>query len=174
MAPVEAPEWQQAWHSVCSERVNMQMTRITLWRRPNPLEWIAFWQLLGFLLLLGVVWVDQVLDLQEVFFGVSRTKDSWQSAAILTVAIVIVGFITIAHTFVQQRHVLHGFLRVCTYCKRIKLDNQKWEQMEKYVSERTRAEFSHGICPECFRRTVAALEAQGLVAPEPAERKDHV
>ena len=69
----------------------MHMKRITLWKRPNPLEWIAFWQFLGFLLLLAVVWVDQELDLREVFFGVSRTKDSWQGAAILTVAIIIVG-----------------------------------------------------------------------------------
>ncbi len=151
----------------------METTRIAIWKRPNPLEWIAFWQFMGFLLLVAVVWVDQVLDLQEVFFGVARTKDSWLGATLLTVAIILIGFITIAHTFVQQRHALHGFLRICTYCKRIKLDNQKWEQMEKYVSDRSRAEFSHGICPDCFRRTVADLEAQGLMAPEPAERKDH-
>jgi len=154
-------------------KVSTEMMRITIWKRPNPLEWIAFWQFLGFMLLLVVVWVDQVLDLQEVFFGTPRSKDSWQRAAILTVVIVIVGFVTIAHTFVQQRHVLHGFLRVCSYCKRIKLDNQKWEQMENYVSQRSRAEFSHGICPDCFQRAVAKLEMQGVAPPEQTERKDH-
>ena len=149
----------------------MKMTQIKLWKRPNPLERIAFWQFLGFGMLLAVVWVDQVLDLQTVFFGTTRKPEAWQTASILSVAIIVVGFITIAHTFVQQKHVLHGFLRVCTYCKRVKLDNQKWEQMEKYVSDRSRAEFSHGICPECFQRTVAELETQGLLPPSPVSAK---
>jgi len=153
----------------------MEKTRIMLWKRPNPLERIAFWQFLGFVLLLLVVWVDQVLDLQDVFFGTPRSAAAWLGAAVLSAAIIIVGFITITHTFVQQKFVLRGLLRVCTYCKRIKLDSQKWEQMEKYVSDRSRAEFSHGICPECFQRTVADLEKQGLIAPAPAqsERAPH-
>lgn len=154
----------------------MKMTRTALWRSPNPLERIAFWQLLGFAMLLAVVWADQVLDLQEAIFGAARKPESWQSAAILTVAIIIVAFITIAHTFVQQKHVLQGFLRVCTYCKRVKLDNQTWEQMEKYISDRSRAEFSHGICPDCFQKTVADLEAQGVAlppVPKPSESEPH-
>lgn len=155
---------------------SMNKMRPVLWKSPNPLEQIAFWQLLGFAMLLAVVWADQVLDLQEAIFGSPRKAEAWQDAAILSVAIIIVGFITIAHTFVQQKHVLHGFLRVCTYCKRVKLDNQKWEQMEKYISDHSRAEFSHGICPDCFQKTVADLEAQGVSLPpmpKPAESESH-
>ena len=148
-----------------------------LWRSPNPLEEIAFWQFLGFGLLLLVVWADQVLDLKGALFGTSFGTDTWQDGVILTVAIILVGFIIIMHTFVQQQRVLHGFLKICTYCKRIKLDNQKWEQMEKYISDHSRAEFSHGICPDCFQKTIADLEAKGLVQPSASnlpESEPHV
>jgi hypothetical protein len=133
--------------------------------KTNPLELIAFWQFLGFGLLLGVIWVDQVLDLSEVFFGTPRPGNSWLGTAIVTAGVIVIGFVTVAHTYVQQKRILQGFLRICTYCKKIKLDNQSWEQMEKYVSEHSHAEFSHGICPDCFKRVVGELEA----TPPPAE-----
>ena len=128
-------------------------------RSINPLELIALWQFLGFILLLGVIWVDQVLDLSEVFFGTSRPGNSWLGTSIVTAGVIVIGFVTVAHTYVQQKHFLQGFLRICTYCKKIKLDNQSWEQMEKYISEHSRAEFSHGICPDCFKRVVGELDA---------------
>jgi hypothetical protein len=133
--------------------------------KTSPLELIAFWQFLGFGLLLGVIWVDQVLDLSEVFFGTPRPGNSWLGTAIVTAGVIVIGFVTVAHTYVQQKRILQGFLRICTYCKKIKLDNQSWEQMEKYVSEHSHAEFSHGICPDCFKRVVGELEA----TPPPAE-----
>jgi hypothetical protein len=136
-------------------------------RSPNPLELIAFWQFLGFILLLGVIWADQVLDLSDVFFGTPRPGNSWVGTSVVTAGVIIIGFITVAHTYVQQKRILQGFLRICTYCKKIKLDNQSWEQMEKYVTEHSRAEFSHGICPDCFKRVVSELDAtEAAAAPQ--------
>ena len=45
---------------------------------------------------------------------------------------------------------LSGLLPICSYCKRIRDDNDYWQQLESYVSEHTNAQFSHGICPGCF------------------------
>jgi hypothetical protein len=47
---------------------------------------------------------------------------------------------------------LEGIISVCLYCKRINNDNRSWEQMEKYLSENSDAQFSHAICPECFAK----------------------
>jgi len=47
---------------------------------------------------------------------------------------------------------LSGLLPICSYCKRIRNDEDYWQQMEHYLSEHSDAEFSHGICPECFER----------------------
>lgn len=50
---------------------------------------------------------------------------------------------------------LHGMLPICSYCKRIRTDENSWDQMEKYISEHSEAEFSHGICPTCYEKVKA-------------------
>jgi DNA-binding response OmpR family regulator len=48
---------------------------------------------------------------------------------------------------------LSGLLPICSYCKRIRRDDgHSWQQLEAYLSEHSEAEFSHGICPECYER----------------------
>ncbi len=49
----------------------------------------------------------------------------------------------------QEVKRLEGILPTCAYCKRIRDDKGKWQQFELYIRERSDAEFSHGICPEC-------------------------
>jgi hypothetical protein len=44
---------------------------------------------------------------------------------------------------------LSGLIPICSSCKKIRNDKGYWEQIERYVSERSEAQFSHGICPEC-------------------------
>lgn len=45
---------------------------------------------------------------------------------------------------------LSGLLPICAYCKRIRDDNDYWQQVETFVGEHTDAQFSHGICPQCM------------------------
>ena len=45
--------------------------------------------------------------------------------------------------------VLTGLLPVCSHCKKIRDKAGEWHQMEHYISTRTEAQFSHGICPDC-------------------------
>jgi phosphoserine phosphatase RsbU/P len=48
---------------------------------------------------------------------------------------------------------LSGLLPICSYCKRIRRDDgDYWQQLEGYLSEHSEAEFSHGICPDCFEK----------------------
>jgi hypothetical protein len=53
---------------------------------------------------------------------------------------------------------LEGILPICANCKKIRIEgadpeNQNsWVQMESYISERTKARFSHSICPECMKK----------------------
>jgi phosphoserine phosphatase RsbU/P len=50
---------------------------------------------------------------------------------------------------------LEGFIAICSYCKRIRSDAQQWEQMERYISDHSHAQFSHGVCPDCFEKVRA-------------------
>ena len=49
---------------------------------------------------------------------------------------------------------LSGIIPICASCKRIRDDQGYWNQVEKYVQDRSLAKFSHGICPECAKEFV--------------------
>jgi len=45
---------------------------------------------------------------------------------------------------------LRGIVPICARCKKIRDDAGYWRSVESYVTERSYAEFSHGLCPECL------------------------
>lgn len=53
---------------------------------------------------------------------------------------------------VAKVHVLDGLLPICAWCKRVREDTGYWRQVEAYVAARSRAQFSHGICPDCVEK----------------------
>ena len=44
---------------------------------------------------------------------------------------------------------LNGLLPICCNCKKIRDDKGYWHQVENYIEKHSRAEFTHGLCPEC-------------------------
>ena len=49
---------------------------------------------------------------------------------------------------------LHGFLPICSYCRKIRDDSDYWQTVEQYLATHSEAKFSHGICPSCYETTV--------------------
>jgi len=47
---------------------------------------------------------------------------------------------------------LSGLLPICSNCKKIRNDEGYWEQIEGYIRNRSDADFSHGICPDCAKK----------------------
>ena len=47
---------------------------------------------------------------------------------------------------------LSGLVPICAWCKKIRNDEGYWEQIEKYISKHSEADFSHSICPECMEK----------------------
>ena len=47
---------------------------------------------------------------------------------------------------------LEGLLPICSYCKKIRDGRGEWHRLEKYVTDHSRAKFTHGICPDCLAR----------------------
>jgi DNA-binding response OmpR family regulator len=50
---------------------------------------------------------------------------------------------------------LQGLLPICSYCKKIRADQNYWQQVETYLSQHSEAQFSHSICPECYELIVS-------------------
>jgi phosphoserine phosphatase RsbU/P len=49
---------------------------------------------------------------------------------------------------------LEGVLPTCMYCKKIRDDSDAWVGIEEYISKRTEASFTHGVCPDCYNNFV--------------------
>jgi PAS domain S-box-containing protein len=52
---------------------------------------------------------------------------------------------------------LSGLLPICAYCKKIRNDEGYWEQIEAYIHEHSEAQFTHGVCPDCYKKLQAEL-----------------
>lgn len=53
---------------------------------------------------------------------------------------------------------LRGLLPICSGCKKIRNDENYWQQVDVYVSKHTEAQFTHGYCPDCLKRYFPGIE----------------
>ena len=58
--------------------------------------------------------------------------------------------------YARQVRQLESLLPICAYCKKVRNDSNLWEAVDSYLSQRTGADLSHSICPECYEKYVQA------------------
>ncbi|MEI6466689.1 MAG: response regulator transcription factor [Verrucomicrobiota bacterium] len=56
--------------------------------------------------------------------------------------------------YTRQVRMLEELLPICAYCKKIRDDQNYWQQLEGFISERTGVDFSHSVCPDCYQRVL--------------------
>jgi PAS domain S-box-containing protein len=68
---------------------------------------------------------------------------------------------------------LREFLPICSYCRKVRDDQNYWSQIDSYISEHTSTKFSHGICPDCYEKTVKPElnEMKRKIVEEPRGRR---
>lgn len=68
--------------------------------------------------------------------------------------------------FTRQVRQLQEFLPICSYCKKIREDENYWGRVEDYINSHTGAKLSHSICPDCYDRVVIPeMKASGITPP---------
>ncbi|HLP24590.1 MAG TPA: response regulator [Acidobacteriota bacterium] len=68
--------------------------------------------------------------------------------------------------FTRRVHELESILPICGYCKKIRDDQNYWQQIEQYFGERAGTEFSHSVCPDCMRIHIQPqLDRLGVAMP---------
>lgn len=117
--------------------------------------------------LLGLFWIDQQFPQWITPFATERDLfwDLATGAPIATSACVLIGSVMLdayhrEHARLLEANdrltgslaeirTLRGLLPICSWCRKVRDDDGLWQQVDKYLAERTDAEFTHGICPEC-------------------------
>jgi len=111
----------------------------------------------------GPVWgvaLSIVMPLVRAEF-VRRADVPWtmfETSINAAIRISILSFVVILVTrerylrMLQQRvRTLEGLLPICSFCKKIRGESDKWTSLEHYITEHSEAGFTHGVCPECAR-----------------------
>ena len=91
------------------------------------------------------------------FINIWRADEYFETYHLLLLfnqILIALAILFIALTEVQT---LQGFIPICAHCHNIRNDNGFWERIEQYIQERTHAQFSHGICPDCKRELYPEL-----------------
>lgn len=71
--------------------------------------------------------------------------------------------------FTTEVRQLESFLPICGYCKKVRDDQNYWQQIEEYINTRTGTNFSHGVCPDCIEKVLRPQLAKlGVTMPPPS------
>lgn len=54
---------------------------------------------------------------------------------------------------------LDGFFPICYGCKSVRTEDGSWKPIEGHGTDHSDASFSHGLCPECYRRFIRQMAA---------------
>ena len=60
----------------------------------------------------------------------------------------------------REVNTLRGIIPICSACKNIRDDKGYWQQVEAYIRDRSEAEFTHSICPECLEKLYPELDGK--------------
>ena len=59
--------------------------------------------------------------------------------------------------FTTEIHQLKDLIPICAYCRKIRNDDNYWQQVEVYINEQTGSNFTHGICPTCSKALLDSI-----------------
>lgn len=77
---------------------------------------------------------------------------------LLGAVFVFLGISLHARMISEIQQTIQGLLPICMECKKIRATGadsgaqESWKEIESYISQRTDARFSHGICPQCLAK----------------------
>jgi len=125
----------------------------------HQFAYVAFWQFMTFLALMLIVWVNEIWDFAALVYGTKPQPPNVFNASLLSAAVIAIAILTVTNTYSQQKRIIRGLLTVCSYCHKVKVEQQVWEGLEKFVVDRSLAAFTHGVCPDCFAKVTSEMDA---------------
>jgi hypothetical protein len=129
------------------------LVRHLVYRRILALEAAAF------VLVATILWLDELIDLPHLIFGVAPEVPRLAECAFESVLTLLLGTAVVAVTARAFRRILYleSLVVMCAWCRRVR-EGTEWLSVEEFLERQHRARTSHGICEAC---------AEGIVLPGP-------
>jgi hypothetical protein len=119
-------------------------------------------EVLMFIAMLIVLWLDEFIDIPYQLFGDPPTPFRLAEFIIETVTCTIMGLVLIIGTvlLLRKNERIEQFLRVCAWCRKVWLDDS-WIPMEQYLEKKHTLQSTHGICSECLLKVETDITIEG-------------
>jgi len=116
---------------------------------------ILWYESIGFLLLIALSWMDELLSLPHLLFG-GGPHSNWHEATLESAFLIVVWVIVFLLTkrLLVRLYYMEGFLRVCAWCRKIGHEDE-WTTVEDYFKKGFGTKTSHGMCPDCQQKWLA-------------------
>ena len=95
----------------------------------DPFAYIGFWQFMTFIMLILLVWVNEVRDMPALLFNTEPQDVNIVRGCLLTAAVLIAAIVAIGNTYLQQKRVLNSMISVCSSCNKVRVNQNQWKQM---------------------------------------------
>ena len=122
---------------------------------------------IGFSLIIVLSWANEVFQLPHFLFD-GVPVFNWHRALLRSLVVMLIWiWVHIATKRILKRlHYLEEFLLVCSWCRKVGHEGE-WLTTEEYFGSKFATETSHGICPECAKKTMGGMTAPtGAGAPK--------
>lgn len=126
--------------------------------KPSPISKVLFYQSAGFIAIIALMFLDELLALPSLIFGEYSLITDFRESSLKMLLILAVWFLVAGSTrrmLVRVRY-LEGFMRICSWCHHIDFKGQ-WVSLEDFLQRGFDTPTTHGICPICLAKQQAAL-----------------
>ncbi|MFH1776854.1 MAG: hypothetical protein ABH952_04760 [Candidatus Omnitrophota bacterium] len=115
---------------------------------------ILYYEVIGFTAVILILWLDEIWDVPGILFGLAPTPINLAESVYETIMVLILAGFIILFTIqlIKKVKFLEGLLPTCSVCKKIRMVDHQWVQIEEYISRHSEAEFTHSYCPECRKK----------------------
>ena len=105
--------------------------------------------------------VDAVIHPDLPYFDKEHLVVGAVTAMVMTVLFGILSiYVANLRRALKEIKTLEGLLPICSACHKIRSTDDQWHILEKYITERTEATFTHGLCPDCAKKLYPEMYVQ--------------
>jgi hypothetical protein len=122
--------------------------------RLNALRRLAIvLQVAGFLLVAGVIWLDESIDLPHLLFRASPTPFRPEEAVfeMLLLGVTAAATILVTSAILRRLAYVEALVRFCPSCQRV-LRRGEWTSVSDFFQDEEAEALHYGVCPDCAAR----------------------
>jgi len=127
-------------------------------KKNSQLTRIVLYQNLGFLGIMAICYLDELLKLPTLLFSEHPFAFLFRRTTLELLLVLAVWFLVSTSTrrILERIRYLEKFMRVCAWCRRINFQGE-WMPLEEFMRQGFDTPTTHGICTVCLEKQKEAV-----------------